>query len=176
MGRDHRKLRVFSTADDLVVEIYHVTRGFPDSERFGLQTQLRRAAVSAAANIVEGSARRTTREYIHFLSMANASAAEARYLIELSHRLGLMSGSDGQSLVERYSRLMRGLQKLVNTLASPLRQAELKPKAESPEPIAYFLVMVLMTTASTGTSPGPVFTDSILSTTSMPSITFPNTA
>jgi four helix bundle protein len=53
MGRDHRKLIVFSIADRLVTEVYRVSRGFPGSERFGLQLQLRKAAVSAAGNIVK---------------------------------------------------------------------------------------------------------------------------
>ena len=76
MSRDHRKLRVFTLADRLVVEVYRASSGFPASERYGLQGQLRKAAVSSAVNIVEGSARRTDGEYLHFLNIALASAAD----------------------------------------------------------------------------------------------------
>ena len=91
MSRDHRKLRVFVLADALVPRIYKSTNNFPVEERYGLQMQLRRAAVSAACNIIEGSARRGEKEYVNFLNIAAGSAAEARYLCELWLRLGFMS-------------------------------------------------------------------------------------
>jgi four helix bundle protein len=96
VARDHRKLAVFVAADQLVIETYAISRSFPDSERFGLQAQLRRAAVSIPSNIVEGSARRTAREYLRFLNVAAGSAAEAAYLVDVSIRLELLSNPDGE--------------------------------------------------------------------------------
>lgn len=123
MSRDPRRLRVFMAADALVVDVYEATRRFPVEERFGLQAQLRRAAVSTAVNIVEGSARRTTREYLQFLNIAAGSAAETSYLAELAHRLGLLSGEACTHLSNRYTDVLKGLLTLIRSLESP------KPKA-----------------------------------------------
>jgi four helix bundle protein len=117
MARDHRKLRVFILADDLVLEVYRITASFPVEERFGLQAKLRRAAVSVASNIVEGSARRTTREYANFINMATGSSAEAQYLVELSARLGLIPQATRDQTSERYRELLRGLQRLITSLS-----------------------------------------------------------
>ena len=103
-------------ADALVVDIYQGTKRFPPSERYGLQSQLRRAAVSAASNIVEGSARRTTREYVNFLNIAAGSAFEARYLVDLSSRLGFIPSPDAEPLIERYTDLGRTLLALIRSL------------------------------------------------------------
>jgi four helix bundle protein len=67
MSRDHTKLRAFQLADALVISIYTETKNFPPEERYGLQSQIRRAAVSSASNLVEGSARRGETEYFELL-------------------------------------------------------------------------------------------------------------
>lgn len=117
MGRDHRKLVVFELADRLVDESYAVSQRFPPHERFGLQAQLRRAAISVATNIVEGSTRRTTREYLRFLNVAAGSAAEAAYLIQLSVRLGFVDPAQGHQVAIAYGELVARLQTLIRSLS-----------------------------------------------------------
>jgi four helix bundle protein len=105
-------------ADSLVLEVYLRTREFPVEERYGLQAQLRRAAVSVPTNIVEGCARRTTRDYIQFLVIALASASEARYLIGLAARLEILAASHREHLEPRYGELVRALEGLIRSLES----------------------------------------------------------
>jgi len=81
LARDHRKLRVFHDSHRLVLAIYTETKTFPKDEWFGIRQQLRRAATSVPTNIVEGSARLTTSEYINFVNVARGSAGELQYLM-----------------------------------------------------------------------------------------------
>jgi len=116
MSRDHHKLEVLRLADDFVIRVYRSTVDFPIEERFGLQSQIRRVAVSMPTNIVEGCARHTTKDYLHFLTMSLASACETRYLIDLSNRLGFVSEETNKTLEPMASHIIRSLQKLTDRI------------------------------------------------------------
>jgi four helix bundle protein len=116
MSRDPGKLKVFALADELAVLVYRATRKFPAEERFGLRAQIRRASVSVPANIVEGSARRSLRDYLHFLVIALGSASEAQYLLGLAARLELLEATSASELGSRYGDLVRALQAMIDSL------------------------------------------------------------
>lgn len=87
MSRKHEDLEVFQLAHALVRRVYAASTGFPVAERFALQSQLRRAAVSVPTNIVEGAGRFSRAEFVQFLIIAAGSAADAQYLCKLSTEL-----------------------------------------------------------------------------------------
>jgi len=99
MMRDHTKLRAFELADELAVLVYRVTASFPREELYGLTSQMRRAALSVASNIVEGCARDSQADYLRFLHMAFGSLRELHYQLSLAKRLGFLSDQDS-SLIE----------------------------------------------------------------------------
>ena len=115
MGRDHRKLRVFQLADRLVLDVYRASAAFPIEERYGLQSNIRRAAVSSAVNIVEGSARLYEAEYLNFLNISNSSSSETSYLSNLSGRLGFMAPAVALVLEREYGELCAGLSALIGS-------------------------------------------------------------
>jgi len=85
--RDYTKIEAWRLADDLTVAIYERTRSFPREEIYGLTSQLRRAAYSVPANIVEGTSRESKKDYLHFLYIARGSLSETQYFIHLARRL-----------------------------------------------------------------------------------------
>jgi four helix bundle protein len=118
MSRDHRNLRVFHEAHALALETYRQTSAFPREERFGLCSQMRRAAVSVAANIVEGSARGGRRDYVRFLKIAFGSCCELQYLIAFVNDLKLVPASDWASLKAKSEHVARQLHLLMDRVGS----------------------------------------------------------
>ena len=109
---------MWQKAHAMVLEVYKLSAGFPGEERFRLTNQLCRAAASVPANIVEGNARHSTKEYVQFLSMARGSLEETRYYLLLSRDLGY-----GEA--DRYERLesiSESISRMLNALLSALRK------------------------------------------------------
>jgi four helix bundle protein len=108
--RDHTKLRAFELADQMALLVYRQTAEFPREEIFGLVSQMRRAAVSAASNIVEGCARHTQADYLRFLDMSYGSIRELEYQISLAQRLGyLRNATELEAVVIEAAKVLNGL-------------------------------------------------------------------
>lgn len=112
--RPHESLDVWQKAIDFVVSIYENTKAFPADERFGLTSQVRRAAVSIPANIAEGAARQSNKEFIHFLAIAQGSCSEVETELLIAHRLDLLSKSaydEMKNSADNIGRMLVGLTK-----------------------------------------------------------------
>ncbi len=114
----YKDLDVYKKSINFVVDIYKTTESFPDSERFGLVSQLRRAAVSLPSNLAEGSGRNGRKELMNFLHIARGSLFEIGTQLEISHRLGFVSQDDYDRLEERRVTIQR----MMNALISSLRK------------------------------------------------------
>ena len=118
MSRDHRKLTAFVLADELALAVYRASTRFPTAERYGLQAQGRRAAVSVPSNIVEGCARQGEREYLQFLNVALGSCREALDLVDLSARLGFIEGEAAMNVQRLGGRAAAAISRLRQALNS----------------------------------------------------------
>ncbi len=114
MARNYKKIKAWQLADELAIAIYNATMSFPKEEMFGLTSQMRRAGVSVPANIVEGSSRNHTKEYIQFLYTAISSLYELGYYIDFSHRVGYLKDADFGKLSPLHEHTTKTLRALIN--------------------------------------------------------------
>jgi four helix bundle protein len=108
---------------DIALQVYEVTKDFPAEERFGLTGQLRRAAASVPANIAEGHARSSTKDYLRFVAISIGSLAETATFVELAARLGYGSKEQLRKIFETTTeerRMLRALQKSLRRRLPPL--------------------------------------------------------
>ena len=106
------KLKTWHEAIAFADLVYDVTTEFPNDERFGLTSQIRRASVSIAANIAEGAGRRSDKEFLQFLSHAQGSASEVETELLIAFRLGIIENAQYDRLVnalDDIGRLITGL-------------------------------------------------------------------
>ena len=112
-----RELKVWEKSHQLVIKLYVITKKFPSDERFGLVSQLRRSASSIPTNIAEGFKKKSTKEFLHFLNIADCSLEETKYHLILSKDLSYISLSEYNSLEElcdEIGRMLNGLQNKLN--------------------------------------------------------------
>jgi four helix bundle protein len=105
--RSHRDLVVWQKAVDFVVECYDATRSFPPDERFGLCSQMQRAAVSIPANIAEGRGRRSNGAFVNHLRIAAGSIAELDTHLEVAQRLGYLTTDSTAVLLQQLDEIGR---------------------------------------------------------------------
>jgi four helix bundle protein len=111
-----RDLRVWQGGMNLVEQVYRATQTFPRNELYGLISQMQRAAVSVPSNIAEGHTREHLKEYLHHLSMAQASLAELETQLEIAKRLGYLSPAQLKELLNSVASLGKQLYALRNSL------------------------------------------------------------
>jgi four helix bundle protein len=111
-----KDLLVWQQGMKIAAVTYQLTRLFPRDERFGIVSQMRRAAVSVPSNLAEGQARATTAQFVHFISQAEGSLAELETQVRLSISLGYCSEDDATGLL----RLLESQRKMLNALRRSL--------------------------------------------------------
>ena len=112
-------LEVFKKSHDLVLEVYSITDKFPVREKFGLIPQMRRAAISIPANLMEGGERLGRLEYRRFVGIAKGSAGELKYYFFLARDLGYVSDHDHSAFRRQIDEISKMLSGLVKTLSTP---------------------------------------------------------
>src|SRR5579859_7223148 len=114
--KSHHDLKVWRASIQLAISVYELTRQFPDEERYGLTSQMRRAAISIASNIAEGSARHGTKEFIQFLYIAIGSANELDTHAEIAKGVGIMDSTIANSAQQNIEEVLKMLHGLIRSL------------------------------------------------------------
>ena len=114
--KSYRDLVAWQKARTLVKKVYQLTSAFPVVERFGLVSQMDRAAVSIPSNIAEGYGRATTQDYLHFLRIARGSAYELDTQLVLAEDLGLCTEAKGEMVIDVLQEVIRVMQGLILAL------------------------------------------------------------
>ncbi|WOB79237.1 four helix bundle protein [Brevundimonas nasdae] len=118
--RTHRDLDVWKLSLDWVEAVYRCSALWPSDERFGLISQVRRAAVSVAANIAEGAGRKGTGEFVQFIGVARGSLAEVETHLLIAGRLGYLTPDQLQPLLAEMERIGR----MLSALSTRLKQRQ----------------------------------------------------
>ena len=110
------ELDVFKLSHSLTLEIYRITKSFPDEEKFGFISQMRKAAYSTPMNLMEGAHGLSSKEYRQFIGVARGSAGEMKYQLLLVRDLNYISDNEYSDLTSKYERVSQMLTKLAKSL------------------------------------------------------------
>lgn len=116
MKKPHRELTVWQKSVDFVINVYELTKKFPKSEMYGLTNQMRRSSISISANIAEGAARKSSKEFLQFLAIARGSLSEIDTHLEIAGRLGYVFSKQMEDLDFKLTELDRMLSGLMNSI------------------------------------------------------------
>jgi four helix bundle protein len=125
LAKSFRELNVWKKSIDLTVLIYRLTAGFPKAETYGLTSQMRRATVSIASNIAEGSARGTSKDFKQFVRIARGSTCELLTQLVITSRLALVDPAkiqEAEELANEVGRMLSGLQDFLSKPKVPQHQ------------------------------------------------------
>ena len=110
---DYKGLKVWQKSMDLVIEIYNLTKNFPNDERYRLTDQMKRAVISVPSNIAEGHGRNSDKDFIKFLTISRGSLIELETQIEICRRLDYISDQTSQTLCNSVSEIIKMINSLI---------------------------------------------------------------
>lgn len=119
MMHNIKELKVWNESVDLAVNIYETLKEFPASEKYGLSSQMKRAAVSIGINIAEGAGRNSPKEFIHFLGISSGSASELVTQIEIALRIKILNAEISENLQNQ----LDYIQKMIYKLQASIRKS-----------------------------------------------------
>ena len=119
MKRAHTELDAWKESIHLVKVVYRVSQLFPTDERFGLTSQARRAAVSISANIAEGAARGSKKEFLQFLTISRGSLSELETLMTIASEVGYLNSSAAEEIEQHCDRVSTLLSGLIRSVRNP---------------------------------------------------------
>jgi four helix bundle protein len=120
----HERLDVYALARNLAIDLYRDTASFPIQERFGLASQIRRSAVSVPANIAEGAARRSKKEFTRYLLTARGSATELRLLLDIACQTGMLP-------TDRFRQREAILDRIILMVSGLIRRSDRRAREEA---------------------------------------------
>jgi len=132
---DYKKLKVWEDAHQFTIDIYNITKTFPNNEQYGLTSQIRRSASSIPTNIVEGSGQLDNGNLIRFLGIAKGSAFETEYQLLLAKDLKYITNDEYKFLMAKIQSIIRRLSNLIKFLKNQKPKTKNQKQVLNPKPV-----------------------------------------